>query len=73
MTGFRGRSGRSFNAKLELVQNEEGKWRVEFDEEWARQPRPTPPDEETIPAADAADANGADPAPARRRRPVAAE
>ena len=47
VTGFRGRSGRSFNAKLKLVQNEEGKWRVEFDEEWARQPRPTPPDEET--------------------------
>ena len=75
VTGFRGRSGRAFSAKLELVQNEEGKWRVEFDEEWARQPRPTPPDEETIPAPDpgAADANGADPAPARRRRPVAAE
>ena len=78
VTGFRGRSGRAFSAKLELVQNEEGKWRVEFDEEWARQPRPTPPDEETIPtpdpgAADAADANGAEPAPARRRRPVAAE
>ena len=47
VTGFRGRSGRSFNAKLKLVQNEEGKWRVEFDEEWARQPRPTPPDDET--------------------------
>jgi DNA topoisomerase-3 len=47
VTGFRGRSGRSFNAKLTLVQNEEGKWRVEFDEEWARQPRPTPPEEES--------------------------
>jgi DNA topoisomerase-3 len=35
VTGFKGRSGRSFNAKLKLVQNEEGKWRVEFDEEWA--------------------------------------
>jgi DNA topoisomerase-3 len=33
--GFRGRSGRSFTAKLKLVQTEEGKWRVEFDEEWA--------------------------------------
>jgi DNA topoisomerase-3 len=38
VTGFRGRSGRSFSAKLKLVQNEEGKWRVEFDEEWAREP-----------------------------------
>jgi DNA topoisomerase-3 len=36
--GFRGRSGRSFSAKLKLVQNEEGKWRVEFDEEWANRP-----------------------------------
>jgi DNA topoisomerase III len=33
--GFRGRSGRGFTAKLKLVQNEEGKWRVEFDEAWA--------------------------------------
>jgi len=46
--GFRGRSGRSFRAKLELVRNHEGKWRVEFDEEWAKQPKATPPDEETI-------------------------
>jgi DNA topoisomerase III len=43
VTGFRGRSGRSFGAKLKLVQNEEGKWRVEFDEEWAtNQPVPAP-------------------------------
>ena len=35
VTGFRGRTGRSFSAKLKLAQNEEGKWRVEFDEEWA--------------------------------------
>jgi DNA topoisomerase-3 len=33
--GFRGRSGRTFSAKLRLEQGEEGKWRVEFDEEWA--------------------------------------
>jgi DNA topoisomerase-3 len=33
--GFRGRSGRSFSAKLRLEQGEDGKWRVEFDEEWA--------------------------------------
>ena len=38
VTGFRGRSGRSFSAKLRLEQNEEGKWRVEFDEEWANKP-----------------------------------
>jgi DNA topoisomerase-3 len=43
--GFRGRSGRSFSAKLKLVQNEEGKWRVEFDEEWATAAPPPPPSE----------------------------
>jgi DNA topoisomerase-3 len=39
VTGFRGRSGRTFSAKLRLEQDEEGKWRVQFDEEWANQPR----------------------------------
>jgi DNA topoisomerase III len=54
VTGFRGRSGRSFRAKLKLEQNEEGKWRVDFDEDWAQGPRPTPPAEEetTTPAAE---------------------
>ena len=37
VTGFRGRSGRSFRAKLSLMQSPEGKWRVEFDEPWARE------------------------------------
>ena len=37
MTGFKGRSGRSFRARLALEQSEEGKWRVEFDEPWARE------------------------------------
>ena len=40
VSGFKGRSGRSFSAKLRLEQGEDGKWRVEFDEEWANQPRP---------------------------------
>ena len=35
VTGFRGRSGRTFRAKLRLEQSEDGKWRVEFDEDWA--------------------------------------
>jgi DNA topoisomerase-3 len=52
VTGFRGRSGRSFRAKLKLERNEEDKWRVDFDEEWAQEPKPTPPDEETIPASE---------------------
>jgi DNA topoisomerase-3 len=37
VTGFRGRSGRSFRAHLALSQTEEGKWRVEFDELWAQE------------------------------------
>ncbi len=37
VTGFRGRSGRSFRAHLALSQTEEGKWRVEFDELWAKE------------------------------------
>jgi DNA topoisomerase-3 len=37
VTGFRGRSGRSFRARLAMGQTEDGKWRVEFDEEWAKE------------------------------------
>jgi DNA topoisomerase III len=37
VTGFRGRTGRSFRAHLALSQTEEGKWRVEFDELWAKE------------------------------------
>jgi len=37
VTGFKGRSGRSFRAKLALQQSEDGKWRVEFDEAWAKE------------------------------------
>jgi len=37
VTGFRGRSGRSFRARLMLSQTPEGKWRVDFDEPWARE------------------------------------
>ncbi|MDQ6607863.1 MAG: DNA topoisomerase 3, partial [Actinomycetota bacterium] len=35
VTGFKGRSGKSFRARLALQQTEDGKWRVEFDEPWA--------------------------------------
>jgi DNA topoisomerase-3 len=44
VTGFKGRSGRSFRARLALMQSEEGRWRVEFDEPWAREGA-KPPDE----------------------------
>jgi len=53
VTGFRGRSGRSFRARLALEQTPEGRWRVEFDEPWAKEGA-KPPDEETVPATDAA-------------------
>ncbi len=45
VTGFRGRSGRSFRAHLALGQTGEGKWRVEFDELWAKEGA-KPPDAE---------------------------
>jgi DNA topoisomerase-3 len=58
VTGFKGRSGRSFRAKLALMQTEDGKWRVEFDEPWAREGA-RPPEGET------ADDGGREPAAAR--------
>jgi DNA topoisomerase III len=55
VAGFKGRSGRSFRAKLALQQSEEGKWRVEFDEPWARDGARADPgaaqDEQQSPAA----------------------
>jgi DNA topoisomerase III len=45
VTGFRGRSGRSFRAHLALRQTEEGRWRLEFNEQWAREGE-KPPDAE---------------------------
>jgi DNA topoisomerase III len=38
VTGFRSRAGRTFRAKLRLESVEDGKWRVEFDEDWAKEP-----------------------------------
>jgi DNA topoisomerase-3 len=57
VTGFKGRSGRSFRARLALMQSDEGRWRVEFDEPWAREGAKPPEGEE--PAAAAAVAAGA--------------
>src|SRR5918912_1437300 len=53
VTGFKGRSGRSFRARLALQQGEDGKWRVEFDEPWAREGA-KPPEEVAEPQAAAA-------------------
>jgi DNA topoisomerase-3 len=51
VTGFKGRSGKSFRARLALQQNEEGKWRVEFDEPWAREGAKPPEAEDPAAAA----------------------
>ncbi len=47
VTGFRGRSGRSFRSHLALQQTPDGKWRVEFNEAWAKSGA-KPPDHETV-------------------------
>jgi DNA topoisomerase III len=52
VTGFKGRSGRSFRARLALEQSEdEGRWRVEFDEPWAKEGAKPPEAEEAAPEA----------------------
>ena len=55
VSGFKGRSGRSFRAHLALSQDEEGKWRTEFNEPWAREGA-KPPDAEA--AAEGASSEG---------------
>jgi DNA topoisomerase-3 len=59
VTGFRGRSGRSFRAHLALSQTEEGKWRVEFDELWAKEGVKPPDAEEDTAIERAQDGTGA--------------
>ena len=51
VTGFKGRSGRSFRARLALQQTDDGKWRVEFDEPWAKEGAKPPAAESEEPAA----------------------
>ena len=45
VTGFKSRAGRNFRARLALQQAEDGKWRVEFDEPWAKEGA-KPPEQE---------------------------
>ena len=59
VTGFRGRSGRSFRAHLALNQTDEGKWRVEFDELWAKEGAKPPEADGEAPAASVTAADGA--------------
>jgi DNA topoisomerase III len=59
VTGFKGRSGRSFRARLALEQggDEEARWRVEFDEPWAKEGAKPPEAEEAAPEVAAATAD----------------
>jgi len=61
VTGFRGRSGRNFRAKLKIAPREdaEGKWKVDFDEEWATGQIPPRPEEDADGGAAGADSAGA--------------
>ena len=65
VTGFRGRSGRTFRAKLKLEQVEEGKWRVDFDEEWAKEPPKGEAEEERAEAQTQPDHGAEKPEPQR--------
>ena len=58
ISGFKGRSGRSFRAHLAMSQTEEGKWRVEFNEAWAKEGA-KPPDAETEAETASAESAGA--------------
>jgi DNA topoisomerase III len=59
VTGFKGRSGKSFRARLALQQNDEGRWRVEFDEPWAKEGAKPPEVEDGAQAQPAEDAAAA--------------
>ncbi|HUB04589.1 MAG TPA: DNA topoisomerase 3 [Solirubrobacteraceae bacterium] len=61
VTGFKGRSGKSFRARLALQQTEDGKWRVEFDEPWAKEGAKPPETEEAEAPAEAASEDAARP------------
>jgi DNA topoisomerase-3 len=47
VTGFKSRAGKSFRARLALEQGEGGKWRVEFNEPWAKEGAKPPEAEES--------------------------
>ena len=53
VTGFKSRAGKSFRAKLALEQSDEGKWRVEFNEAWAKEGAKPPEAEERQPSVEA--------------------
>jgi DNA topoisomerase-3 len=47
VSGFKSRNGRGFRAHLALSQDDEGKWRVEFNEPWAKDGAAKPPESAT--------------------------
>jgi DNA topoisomerase-3 len=49
VTGFKSRAGKSFRSRLALIQNEEGRWRVEFDEPWAKEGAKPPEADDAAP------------------------
>jgi DNA topoisomerase-3 len=50
VTGFKSRAGKNFRARLALEQGEDGKWRVEFNEAWAREGARAPETDAAEPA-----------------------
>ncbi|MDE3131134.1 MAG: topoisomerase C-terminal repeat-containing protein, partial [Acidobacteriota bacterium] len=68
VTGFKSRAGKSFRSRLALMQTEEGRWRVEFDEPWAKEGAKPPDADENAtaetPAAQAAESQGGESAAA---------
>lgn len=61
VAGFKGRSGRNFRAKLKIEPREDapGKWKVEFDEQWATAP-PKEREQAAVEASEDGDGAGAD-------------
>jgi DNA topoisomerase-3 len=64
VTGFKSRAGKSFRSRLALMQTEEGRWRVEFDEPWAKEGAKPPEAEEATAEAAVPEAPPADDAAA---------
>jgi DNA topoisomerase-3 len=60
VTGFKSRAGKSFRSRLALIQNEEGRWRVEFDEPWAKEGAKPPEADEAAAGEAAAGEQGAE-------------
>jgi DNA topoisomerase III len=74
VVGFKARSGRSFRAHLALSQDEEGKWRVEFNEAWAKQgAKPPESQAESAEGQEAVAAEGQEAVAAEGQEAVAAE